>query len=155
MRAITLRQPWASLIGRGKSNETRSWRTSHRGPLAIHAAKTFPIEAMRFCLNPRVAETLAPLRMGDIPLEKCLPRGAVVAVAELVDCFQIPSLVPHGLRLSDNERVFGAYAPGRWVWVLENVRFVDPPIPARGRQGLWEWTPPEGWEDRMQMRSEP
>lgn len=48
MRAITLTQPWSSLVARGqKKIETRSWQTSYRGPLAIHAAKGFPGYAKR------------------------------------------------------------------------------------------------------------
>lgn len=40
MKALTLWQPWASLVALGvKTIETRSWSTSHRGPLAIHASK--------------------------------------------------------------------------------------------------------------------
>lgn len=41
MKAITLHQPWATLVSLGvKTIETRSWTTRYRGPLAIHAAKT-------------------------------------------------------------------------------------------------------------------
>ena len=43
MKAITLWQPWASLIACGaKKYETRSWATRYRGPIAIHAAKKYP-----------------------------------------------------------------------------------------------------------------
>src|SRR5258708_5270609 len=43
VKALTLWQPWASLIAVGaKTIETRSWSTSYRGPLAIHAAKRKP-----------------------------------------------------------------------------------------------------------------
>ena len=39
MKALSLRQPWASLIAEGrKTIETRTWRTRYRGPLAIHAS---------------------------------------------------------------------------------------------------------------------
>lgn len=38
MKAITLMQPWATLVAIGaKRLETRSWSTNYRGPLAIHA----------------------------------------------------------------------------------------------------------------------
>ncbi|HVM07165.1 MAG TPA: ASCH domain-containing protein [Acidimicrobiales bacterium] len=41
MKAISLWQPWASLIAYGvKTIETRSWSTPYRGRIAIHAAKT-------------------------------------------------------------------------------------------------------------------
>lgn len=39
---LTLHQPWASLIGCGvKTIETRSWSTRYRGPIALHAGRTF------------------------------------------------------------------------------------------------------------------
>jgi hypothetical protein len=40
MKAISLWQPWATLVAIGaKTIETRGWSTSYRGPIAIHAAK--------------------------------------------------------------------------------------------------------------------
>ena len=40
MKALSLWQPWASLIAAGvKKVETRHWPTAYRGPIAIHAAK--------------------------------------------------------------------------------------------------------------------
>ncbi len=40
MRTLTLTQPWATLVALGaKTIETRSWQTSYRGPLAIHAGQ--------------------------------------------------------------------------------------------------------------------
>lgn len=43
MKALSIRQPWASLIAEGhKTIETRTWAPwkGYRGPLAIHASKT-------------------------------------------------------------------------------------------------------------------
>ena len=63
MKALTIYQPYAEQIASGvKKIEYRSWPTSYRGRLAIHAGK-----------------------------KKCdgsdgLPLGAIVAVCELVDC---------------------------------------------------------------------
>jgi hypothetical protein len=40
VKALSVRQPWASLIACGrKTVEIRSWRTAYRGPLLICAAK--------------------------------------------------------------------------------------------------------------------
>jgi len=36
---------------------------------------------------------------------------------------------------------FGDFTQGRWAWLLDDVKPVDPPVPARGRQGLWNWHP--------------
>src|SRR5262245_40368428 len=42
MKALTIRQPYASLIALGaKHYETRTWTTDYRGPLLIHAARSF------------------------------------------------------------------------------------------------------------------
>lgn len=38
------------------------------------------------------------------------------------------------------QRPFGDYTPGRWGWLLDNVQRCDP-VPARGKQGLWNWEP--------------
>lgn len=34
---------------------------------------------------------------------------------------------------------FGDYSPGRFGWVMEDVQELDEPIPAKGKQGLWDW----------------
>jgi ASCH domain len=40
MKALSVRQPWAWLIIAGhKDVENRSWTTTYRGPLLIHAAR--------------------------------------------------------------------------------------------------------------------
>lgn len=40
MKALSVKQPWASMIVRGeKTIETRTWRTNYRGPLLIVASK--------------------------------------------------------------------------------------------------------------------
>ena len=50
MKALTLTQPWATLVAVGENSiETRSWGTSYRGPLAIHSAKGFPRDARELC----------------------------------------------------------------------------------------------------------
>ena len=42
MKAISIHQPWASLIALGEKHyETRNWKPQHRGPIIIHASKSF------------------------------------------------------------------------------------------------------------------
>ena len=108
MKALTLTQPWATLVAIGaKRIETRSWRTSYRGPLAIHAAKGFPKWAREFAqddwtcfgaLKPGHAAHLKLSGVRLIPSETGrraageLPIGAVVAVRDLVDCLPMESI---------------------------------------------------------------
>lgn len=134
MKAITLIQPWATLVAIGaKKIETRSWATDYRGPLAIHAAKGFPVAARAVCTENYTIRW--HLRQARIDVDE-LPRGVIVAVCRLVDCRRIRGKVDEP-RYS--EVCFGDYTPGRYAWVLEDVRPVIPPIPAKGALGLWEW----------------
>jgi hypothetical protein len=40
MKTLTIKNPWAELICSGKKDiENRTWKTSHRGKILVHAAK--------------------------------------------------------------------------------------------------------------------
>lgn len=143
MKALTLWQPWASLIAWGeKQYETRSWPTSHRGLLAIHAGKQSEIAEL-LALNSFYPEAFA--RHGfspDVPL----PAGVMLCIVRLVDCCKTENLTRNalpGLRISQAEEMFGDYSSGRFAWKMEIVEVFNEPIPARGAQGLWDWQRPE------------
>lgn len=87
LRALSLTQPWASLIAVGaKRFETRSWSTSWRGLVAIHAAKGFPRPCRELVNSSPFAEALDPLDLGVGAIDPwVLPRGAVLCIARLVD----------------------------------------------------------------------
>src|SRR6266446_8164646 len=82
-------QPWATLIALGaKRIETRSWSTSYRGPLAIHASGRITKEAAMSLRDPLIREALAAggYREGNGPATNPfgLPLGAVIAVVTLM-----------------------------------------------------------------------
>jgi hypothetical protein len=132
MKALTLTQPWATLVALGyKRVETRSWRTQYRGPIAIHAAKGFPAEAREFAEVERA--------IGRVPAR--IPRGAVVCIIDLVDCQPTEDVA---LRISGLERHLGDYTSGRWAWLFDpdSRRMFSEPIAARGALSLWEWANP-------------
>lgn len=149
MKTLTLTQPWASLVASGaKQIETRSWGTSYRGPLAIHAAKGFSRGCKELCFYSPFNEELAK---ADFQRIVQLPVGMVVATCELMRVLPITSFATVriqareycGIELSDREGAFGDYGPGRFAWVLKNVKRLDEPVPAKGALGLWEWSPTE------------
>jgi hypothetical protein len=159
MRCITLTQPWATLVALGmKKIETRSWATSYRGKLAIHAAQGLgPVGGSRgleaLCRSEPFASALgfepdpfkAALLANLAPFQHTpalLPRGAIVAVCDLIGVVPVASLHQHTLidwPLTDRERAFGDYSAGRFAWMLADVRALPEPIPARGALGLWNW----------------
>lgn len=145
MKAISLWQPWASAIALGlKRVETRSWPTKHRGPIAIHAARTK--EGVRKGASEAVVRAFVHelgMRSADFydrrELEALLPFGAIVAVAELVECQEATAeVIAAERRRRPLEVAMGDWWPGRWLWRLDSIEPIDPPVPALGRQGLFE-----------------
>ena len=176
MKAISLTQPWATLVAIGaKQIETRSWGTPYRGELAIHAAKglgsvggkrglaalcaTEPFCSVLTAWGTEYAKTYRDL--ADMVARPLTPFGAIVAVCELTAVYRIPSTprrFPRGVAddhlhasypvtlppfQDDRERAFGDYTPGRFAWVLSNVRMLATPVPAVGALGLWQWDEPK------------
>lgn len=150
MKALTLTQPWATLVAIGaKRIETRSWSTSYRGELAIHAAKGYPRKAQMTATSSPFIEQLN--RAGYLP---DIPLGVIVATCRLADCKRIvtqenlfanagssSAYVANGETLPSNglELSFGDYSHGRFAWILEDVQMLQEPIPAKGALSLWEW----------------
>ena len=145
MKALTILQPWASLIACGaKKIETRGWATKYRGPIAIHAAKD------RDKKGERIRHIVARAEQYGVVIPK-MEFGAVIATADLVDCVLVDgdnvSVAYHivngkwlanGDYVEGKELEFGDYTLGRYAWLLENVRPITPVL-ARGQQGLWNW----------------
>ena len=140
MKALTIWQPWAGIVAAGiKRNETRNWGTNYRGRIAIHAAKQdIHIGWCRY-LSDEAAEVIC--RRLDLPevfnAVEAFPTGCVLATANLVECIKItPEFIA---TLSPDELALGDYTLGRYAWKMADVKQLSDPIPARGRQGLWEW----------------
>ena len=160
MKAITILQPYAALIAAGiKEFETRSWDTPYRGRIAIHSGKGKPYErGAEFYMR---AEKLLGKSMDE------LPKGDIIATAELVDCYLVcgnaagekwlegkPAMNPDGTpqrdenghRIaweelpmpSEQEQYFGNYGVGFYAWKLKDVRVLEKPITYRGNQRIWD-----------------
>ena len=165
MKALTLRQPWASLVSLGvKQIETRSWTTSHRGPLAIHAGSQVVHHGNRYLLarRARMAKLITAEEESEIRAN-LIPYGAVVATCELVDVVSSDDInwctvyprgyecvegrwcqpqMSNGTYVKDDQRAYGDFSPGRFAWLLSDIKPLAEPIPAKGRRRLWEWESP-------------
>lgn len=79
MKALTICQPYAELIVRGlKPIENRTWPTSYRGPLLIHAGKS------REWMDA-----------DDLDAYPGMVFGALVGRVNVVDCVRVEKLPPH------------------------------------------------------------
>lgn len=180
MKAISLWQPWASLIACGaKWYETRHWappRDLIGQTIAIHAAKKIEKGAAQFAeeliygqhavggfdLADKLYATFddVPDEMMGIFGHAAMPIGCIVCTARLDAAFQlgepaegtgVPAarvvrrLVSRQMPDCFTVRYddFGDYAPGRWAWLLSDVKPLKPPPRATGRQGFFDL--PQGW----------
>lgn len=120
MKALSVQQPWAwALLAGIKPVENRTWSTSFRGTVAIHAAKGTKWDA-----DGRAH--IASLRF-EVPKE--LPRGVLLGTVEIVDC----------LPACEARRRFGdAWVGDGWCFVIENPRPFPQPVPCKGRLGFFD-----------------
>jgi ASCH domain len=111
-RALSIRQPWAELILRGKKKiEVRSFATKIRGPMCLYASFT------------RGADDSKCQRSVGCSWEE-LTRGVLVGIIEIVDCRE--------LRATDNRAAgFQIYNPdGLFAWLVKPLkRFAKPIAP--------------------------
>lgn len=133
MLCITIRQPWATLVALGeKEFETRSWRTNHRGELAIHAGKKIDKAICR-------QEPFKSVLSKHGYTESNLPVGVIVAIGSLEECYEITHDGNGGGWVSGNEYDFGDYTEGRFAWKLAGMTPLSHPIPVNGKLSLWEY----------------
>ena len=119
MKALTVQQPWASAIVAGdKRVENRSWPTSFRGRIVIHAGGR---------VDPAGAAALAAA--GVVVGEA--PGGALIGSVEIVDCVRVAE------RSLFDADVDDPLATGPWCWILRNPIRFDVPIACAGQLGLW------------------
>ncbi len=133
MKVLSLLQPWASLVVKGaKKIETRTWTTTHRGELGIHAS--------------------LGKKAGDLVREKpfskyiknfyALPFGAIIGKVTLVDIvridpFQNLDKLIH--RIDQDEKAFDDFTEGRYAWILEEPEEFETIIPVKGALGIWQY----------------
>lgn len=132
MKALSIQQPWAWLIVHGyKPAENRTWRTSYRGLLLIHAGKTFDADGWKW-----VSDNCA-VRM---PHPGAFDRGGIVGQARLYDCTGHPDIPMPGW-----DGVRGRHGPlcdpRRWFFGPHGLWLRDaapmPFKPLRGQLGLF------------------
>lgn len=147
MNALSIRQPWASLIIKGapvfksvdnpdgqsshvefiglvfKTIENRDWSTDFRGRIYVHASKKEDdfIETMRW-LGEHIG--LAPFACLLLSAKEYSPRGCILGEVDITDC----------VTKSDSPWFVGKYG-----LVLANPVAYSKPIPCKGK--LWFFEP--------------
>lgn len=157
MKALTIWQPWASLIMVGAKPYEFRPKSYLRYISAPAIGERIVIHADARAVKPAEVEDLL-LRMNDdghttglIPaiarqvLERCraaakyqaLPLGCALGTARLGKPRNAGALF--GGAVADSDRAAIDESAYNWAWPLEGIEPFDAPIPTRGAQGFWPW----------------
>jgi len=116
--ALSVRQPWMDMILRGvKTLEIRTWRVNRRGLIALHAPRTIEF---------------GPAYFYGYKEPWNLPRGKIVAVAEIADVIDLNERLWTEQVLQHRQPL--PMADGAYGVFLKNVRRLGQPINYRGQQ---------------------
>ena len=144
MKAITVKQPWASLIVEGiKDIENRTWPTKYRGKVLIHAAASswswdkFSSYIERIdCENLELQKIVRENSFSKNWLNN-LSKGVIIGSVDIVDC-----VINHSSVWAEKSEMFLksdiAYKH-TYNWVLANPIKFHEPIPAKGKLSFWEF----------------
>lgn len=129
MKTISIKQPYASLIVSGiKDIENRSWKTSYRGRVLIHASAVPALSGIEELTPEQMQFAYYEIEDGK-EIEPIL-TSAIIGSVEIVDCVQ-------------NHNSIWA-EKGVWNWVLANpVKFKNPILGVKGKLSLWEFEQPK------------
>ncbi|MBE6150972.1 MAG: ASCH domain-containing protein [Firmicutes bacterium] len=127
MKVITIKQPFATLIAEGlKEYEFRTWKTSYRGEILIHAGKGVDKKAME--------------RFKYLNLE--YPSGCIIAKATITDCVYVDDTLKEELQKKDDKVYYGVInKDSNWDgygFKLENIEKISP-IEINGKLSLWNY----------------
>ena len=111
MKALSIQQPWAQLYLEDKNVENRTWYTSYRGPLLIHAGKRRDNQVWNSELQRPPYNVL----------------GALIGLVEIINCTR--DRPPNSVWHEDGQ--FGLYrAPNPLMFIT--------PIRYRGQLGIFD-----------------
>jgi ASCH domain len=143
LRALTVRQPWATaIIWGGKDIENRSKPTKYRGRLWIHAGMHHPdwgdyleVRGLSGAVfgwtdTRRVSMSAAEAQRAQRRKEHAGTRGVILGSVDVVGC--------HGDETAEDRESCSPWARhGQHHWMLANPQPLAEPVPCRGMLGLW------------------
>ena len=123
MKALTIKEPWASLIVNGyKDYEFRGWKTNFRGKFYIHAGKSIDLKNID--------------KFKDYKLD--YGNGEIIGEAELVDCVLVDKDF-YNKNLKDNIVYNHSGFKEQYAFVLKNVKKYDQRMKAQGKLNFWNY----------------
>lgn len=153
MKAISIKQPWASLIAHGiKDVENRTWKCPQRyigERVLVHSSLAKSDQIISRVLKDK-QYSLFRERFGHSGLDFLEPKGAIIGSVEIVECVlnhssiwaeetKLPTI---GDVLEDIHFLGKVQKPNPIIynWVLANpILFDEPIMNVKGKLGFWEY----------------
>lgn len=152
MKAISVRQPWASLIVNGvKDIENRTWKCPQKyigQRVLIHASMGWNKDLAEICLGDLVKRHLENLRLihryddeetGYKGYSFSFPHGVIIGSVEIVNCVVNHSSIwaekSKGVQLG---KLMVEQEKPIYNWVLANPILFERSIPCKGRLGFFD-----------------
>ena len=133
---LSIRQPWANLIVFGIKNiENRNWYCAFKGPLLIHAGKTWSKdEENNFNSLMNLAREMRDQRRIHALESSRVMLGGLVGVCQMIGCVQANRWFDEGGTEFDGKN---NWFVGPYGYFLEDARQFKTMIPYKGQQGLF------------------
>ena len=127
MKVISIKEPYATLIMNGiKKIETRSWKTSYKGELFIHAS-------ISKIVRKNLLEDIL-----NLVEEMDFNYGKIICRVNLVDCIYMDEEFINKIKKNKIEFICGEYKIGRYAWILDSIEPIYP-IDAKGKLSFWNF----------------
>ena len=157
MKAVSIKQPWASLIAHGiKDIENRTWKTNFRGRVYIHVSAKTAGDFMRLLSNKQLNKVVWELENYKT-FETYFKYSAIIGEVDIIDCVinhesiwaeKTPIIYTKPLVKDKNLRGYNEalkmYQQNKPIynWVLANAVLYDKPIlNVKGKLSFWEFEP--------------
>ena len=133
MLALSIHQPEAILLLTGFCRlHVRNWTTSHRGPIAIHAARHMRPQDEELLQHPLIQQHLEAFNLK-------LHYGAIIGQIDLksiVPTTAVWSEDPKGFYISKHDWLTNDFTAGDSIFVFEHPKRTRPYF-AQGQRGLF------------------
>lgn len=147
MKALSIKQPWASLICTPreyspklgiKDIENRTWKTKFRGKIYVHASGTKVLNCLRVLNEEQYLIAQKTFLQNGLNKFSDLSVSAIIGEIEIVDC-----VINHESIWAEKTDLYKANSrdyPEKIIynWVLANPVLYEKPVPCKGRLSFWE-----------------
>lgn len=138
MKALSIKQPWASLIVHGiKDIENRTWKTNFRGRIYVHTSISPAFTGSYTDNLPDGFWTGLTEEQRRTYLLSFQHRGFIIGEIDIIDCvINHESIWAEKTPMPPHDDI--GRLPAIYNWVLANPVLYEKPMPCKGKLSFWE-----------------